>query len=554
MAAQAPENIASLIQSKAEEFGPKIALCTRGEEKECFTFSQLSEMSGSLSHHLATLGVEVDDRVAILSEARPRWAVAFFAALRVGAIACPLDSRLTLQELGAIVADARPKVLFVSSQTAKMGRKLQQSEHAIQHLINLDAIPEDGLPDPAGTEAERVQRLGDDPAVLTYTSGTMGIAKGVVTTYANLLFQIRGFRTVIKNDSRDACVSILPLSHLFELTVGLLGVLYGGGRICYAQSLLPHEILAAMQEQKVTCMITVPLFLKLLHNGIRKQVAKQSKWRQGVFATMQALAPAFPKPVRRILFRRIHKEFGGCLSYFICGGAPLEGEVLRFFERVGIPVYQGYGMAEASPVISTNAPGHNRLGSVGRPMPGSDVKIDQGEKGIGEILTRGPHVMKGYYQRPDLTQEIVDKEGWLHTGDVGYLDKDGYLIVQGRRKNLIVLGSGKNVHPEELEGLIFDHPDISEGCVLGATASQGITAGTEEVCAIVVPGKDVLERFSDEQDAIHGYMQGLIKENSQTLADWKRPTRIVVGLEELPKTSTRKIKRLEVHDWLLRQE
>jgi long-chain acyl-CoA synthetase len=206
-----------------------------------------------------------------------------------------------------------------------------------------------------------------DAAVLTYTSGKMGAPKGVVTTHANLLAQVREFRVVMRNDADDTCVSILPLSHLFELCAGFLGPLYGGGRICYVRSLLPEEILEAMREQRVSFMITVPLFLRLLCNGIRRELAKRPWAVRAIFGALFHVAALVPTAGRRVLFARIHQSFGGGLEHFVCGGAPLDLEVGRFFRRIGIPVYQGYGMAEASPVIATNAPGNDRQGSVGRP-------------------------------------------------------------------------------------------------------------------------------------------------------------------------------------------
>ena len=207
-----------------------------------------------------------------------------------------------------------------------------------------------------------------------------------------------------------------------------------------------------MQRQKVTCMIVVPLFLKLISKNIQSEVAKLPAWKRMLFRGLMTISPLLPEQFRRVAFNEIHTRFGGELKFFACGGAPLDVAQVRFFSRLGIRIFQGYGMAEASPVITTNAFGHNKPGSVGRPLPEVEISI-VGQAGHGEILTRGPHVMKGYFNRPDLTRQVIDHSGWLHTGDIGYIDEDGYLFVDGRMKNIIVLGSGKKVQPEELEAL-----------------------------------------------------------------------------------------------------
>lgn len=547
-----------LFQSLAERYGPRKALCHKveGRDEECFTYDDLAERSATFANHLIELGIEAEDRIAILCEPRPRWSVALFSILTARAIAVPLDTRSTLEELQAIVADAKPRMLLVSSQTAALGRQLQQACPEIEYLFSLEsADSNDGLRciDELSAEREHPGRVSDfdDPAILTYTSGTTGQPKGVVTTHGNLLFQIHAFRQTMGKHADDArVVSILPLNHLFELSVGLLGVLDGGGRICYVNSLMPHEILAAMREHQVTCMVTVPLFLKLLRNGILREVETKPHWQRRMFKALLQVAAVLPRHIRRRLFHRVHDQFGAHLDYFICGGAPLESEVQQFFERIGIAVYQGYGMAEASPVISTNTPEFNRPGSVGRALPGVELKIVDVEHGCGEILTRGAHVMQSYYRSRSLTRQAIDEEGWLHTGDLGFLDAQDYLHICGRKKNVIVLGSGKNVQPEELEDIIFAHPDIREGCVLGAPSTQGIATGSEEVCAVVVPSDELLSRYLDRKHEVVRHLHAIVQQNSRAFAPWKRPSRVVIDCTGLPRTSTRKVRRQAVSAWL----
>ena len=548
------ENISELIQSKARHFGPKLALCMRGgDPAERYTYRELDVASGKLAAAFVDMGLEPGDRVAMLCEPRPRWGVAFFAILRAGGVVLPLDTRSSVVELQPIIAEAKPKFLIVSAVQEKTAAELTRLYGDDMRVISVEAVGRNSsYPSMDFIESTHnypcVGRDANDAAVLTYTSGTMGVAKGVVTTYGNLLFQIRTFRTVMQNDAHCKSVSILPLSHLFELTAGFLGLLYGGGQVCYVNSLLPDEITGAMRDQQVTCMVTVPLFLKLIVSAIRKEVARQSLLKRSLFRVFSRIAPLFPVRLRRRLFRPIHRKFGGRLEYFVCGGAPLELDTLKFFENIGLPVYQGYGLAETSPVIATNGPTGNRAGSVGKPLPGIEVRISD-EDG-GEILTRGPHVMRGYFHKDELTADIIDADGWLHTGDLGQLDRDGYLFISGRKKNIIVLGSGKNVQPEELEATLFEHPDIQEGCVVGTVASKGLLKGSEEVCAVAVASDDAIRRCSKESEDINETLRHIIEQRALQLSPCKRPTRIVLRMDPLPRTSTRKVRRLDLQNWL----
>jgi len=462
-----------------------------------------------------------------------------------------MDTRQGISELGHILIDARPKFLLVCREQEKTAAELVRAYEGCMKVLSVE--PDSAEPSfqsmdvIAGTDIHPcVERSASDAAVLTYTSGTMGNAKGVVTSYGNLLYQIRTFRKVMLNDSHCATVPSLPLSHLFELTAGFLGMLYGGGRICYCNSLLPHEIVAAMKAQQVTCMITVPLFLKLFAAAIKKQIGKQAFWKRSLFNSLRRVSRVVPIALRRRMFGEIHRYFGGQLEYFVCGGAPLDHSTLSFFESIGVPVYQGYGLAETSPVIATNGPLGNRPGSVGKPLPGIEVKSAEN----GEILTRGPHVMRGYFRNEELTSSVIDSEGWLHTGDIGCLDDDGFLFISGRSKNVIVLGSGKKVQPEEVEAVLFEHPDIEEGCVIGAIAKEGLMKDCEEVCAIAVASDEAIRRCSKRGEDLCDTIQHVIEHQAATLAPGKRPTRIVLRAESLPRTSTRKIRRPNVRQWL----
>jgi long-chain acyl-CoA synthetase len=307
-----------------------------------------------------------------------------------------------------------------------------------------------------------------------------------------------------------------------------------------------------MQAQRVTAMAVVPLFLTLLQRGILRQLRQGPRLRRVAFDAAFALARALPwQPLRRRLFAGLHERFGGELRFFISGGAPLPAEVEQFFTTIGIEVYQGYGLTEASPIVSTNRPGANRRGSVGQPLPGVEVRCVAlpGDAGTFELQTRGPHVMQGYLGLPDATAEAIDPEGWLHTRDLGRVDADGFVFVSGRNDNLLVLGSGKKVSAEEVEQELALEPDFKEVAVFGRTAQQGPLRGTREVCAVVVPG-DTLVAGAGGGDVLQLRVAEAVRRRSVGLAAFKRPTRVVVHLDDFPKTTSRKVRRPQLAAWL----
>ena len=548
------EGISELVRANAKMFGPRPALCQHGGMRsEEYSYQALDEASGKLAAALIAQGVQPDDRVALLCDSRPRWGVAFFATLRAGAVVMPLDPRQSVDDLAANLDDGAPRVLLTGEAQERLVSELLERCRGTIKVFSLE--PDDANPSFPSVDSllatDRnsccIARDPGDAAVLTYTSGTTGSTKGVVTTHGNLLFQVRAFRQVMGNDADCTTVSILPLSHLFELTVGFLGVLYGGGCVCYCNSLLPVEIITAMQRHRVTCMAVVPLFLKLLETAIRNEIAKRGPVRRSACAALMKLSPFLPLAARRRLFSPVRSRFGGRLEYFISGGAPLDRGTLRFFRSIGLPVYQGYGLAEGSPVIATNVPRDDRPVSVGKPLPGVEVRISAED---GEILTRGPHIMRGYFRNAELSARMIDSDGWLHTGDLGRLDGDGYLYVTGRKKNTIVLGSGMKVQPEEVEDLLFEHPDIKEGCVIGLRAERGIFAGSEEVCAVAVASEGVIQRCAAAWPEIDDTIRRVIEQRSLRLTAFKRPTRIVLSRQALPRTTTRKVRRPVIQAWL----
>jgi long-chain acyl-CoA synthetase len=539
------------LETQARMAAPRPALDLHGNAGESLTYGQLWEQSRAWGDRLHAGGVARGAHVALLSESRPRWALALFAAWHAGAVVVPLDTRLEEGELAALLADASPVLIIASAPWLAAARRLATGLPMPCRVESIEAIEASAQADACApdNEADASART----ALLVYTSGTGGRPKGVRLSHANLAFQVQAGHAVFGNDDRTAAVSILPLNHIFELTVGLLAVLHGGGRVRYCASLLPDEIAAAMQAQRVTAMAVVPLFLALLKSGIERQVRNGPRARRAAFAVARVLSRVLPwRALRRRLFAGLHARFGGALQFFISGGAPLALDVERFFIELGIDVYQGYGLTETSPVISTNRPGANRRGSVGRPLPGIEVRCVPvpSDPPAMQIATRGPHVMQGYHGLPALTAAAIDADGWFHTGDLGRLDADGFLHVTGRADNLIVLGNGKKVSPEEVEQHLQGEPAFREVAVLGRVARHGPLRGTREVCAVVVPADTLVADRVPGAASLQQRVLDAVRRRSAGLAGFKRPTRVLVHLDELPKTTTRKVRRPQLAQWI----
>ena len=538
------QSVLDFMHSKSEKFADSVAMCIKdGASWRELTYGDLTSRSCKLASYLIESGVNHGDRIALLSESKPEWGVGFFGGVRSGAIVVPLDIKLTETELVNILSDCAPNTVLADTKHLAMIDAVKKKVTSIRNVYCLDAEGDPEHPSINTLEPKNLcegrDRTLEEVALIVYTSGTTGNPKGVQTTFGNIIFQVNRFNEIAGLCQTDKFLSILPLNHLLELTGGFLGVLTNGGTVCFSHSLFPQEIIKSMRELQITGMVSVPLFFKSLKGAIEREMKKKGIAPEGI----QAAAAA------------IKDQFGGHLRVFICGGAPLDVDVAKFFQALGVPVLQGYGLTETSPVISGNALTANCVGSVGKALPGVEVKIDTKAEGDteGEILTRGPHVMKGYYKRDDLTSEVIDKDGWFHTGDIGRVDEDGFLFITGRIKNLIVLGGGKKVFPEEVETAFSNSTLIKECCVCSRKSADGFKEGTEEVCAVVVAADSLLAEHKNDSEAVKQAIKKEIDDLGQHLAPYKRPTRIYIHEGDLPKTPTRKIKRPLVSEWLQAQ-
>lgn len=546
------ENVLTLLKNRTENYSDRVALGMKNQYgwKE-FTYSGVGLLSRKLAHYLINEAkVEKGDRIAILSESKPEFGACVFASILAGAITVPLDVKLTKYELKSILSDCLPSVMLVSRKNIEMAKLLKQEISSLQTILVMDEpyynIEEKSiyqLPDNYD-EKWRV-RSSKSTAFIIYTSGTTGMPKGVETTFNNMLTQLDDLKYALdkilpfKNVN---LLSILPMNHLFEMTVGFSTFLNFGCSLYYTPSLKPKDILSIMKEKRIQFMIVVPAFLKLLKSTIESELNNESKFEQLKFKIKFMIAKFIPSyRIKKFMFRKVHDKFGGKFTGCISGGAPLDVNVGKFFQTIGIRVFQGYGLTETSPVASINVDRHWDVASVGKPIKSFQAKVDSES---GELLLKGPSVMKGYHNQPELTAQVIDQDGWFHTGDIAEIKNGGHIYITGRIKNMIVLSGGKKVFPEEVEAVLEKSSLISEVCVFGLSRTFGSKDGTEEIATVVVPKKEIVDKYNDEE--LEKVMKAEVKQLSTHLTAYKRPVNVTISKEPLPKTATNKVKRKEV--------
>lgn len=533
------ETIGEIFENSVKNYPDKLAL-KKGLNQ--YTYQQLKDSVCKLKDYLKELGLEKNERFAVLGENRPEWAIAYLAILRAGLVCVPLDPMLSEGELLHILRESGARGVVCSENHLYKIEGIKNELRHFKWIIRMDKIhklnPDRQYPfEPINP---------DNLAILIFTSGTTGTAKAVMLSHKNILSNIESISRCIPVFTDDTMVSIIPLHHTFEATCGFLYPLYCGAAIYYPNSLKPKELLATFKEARVTCLIAVPLLFEKLLTGVQRKVASAALTTRIFFSTISGISSIFTF-LRRPLFTRIRKEMGlDNLRLCVSGGAAMPEKVIYGLELFGLPVLQGYGLTEASPVLSVNPMNKPKNQSVGIPIPNVEIKIaEPDEDGVGEIIARGPNIMQGYYNNKKATDEVL-KNGWLYTGDLGYFDAEGYLHITGRKKSLIVTQTGKNIYPEELEEQLLKSKWIKEVLVVPRIDPK---TKKEEVCALIFPDYEFLEQDSisknitlTENDVWKIY-QDEIKKVNEKLPAYKRITRFEIREEEFPKTTTQKIKR-----------
>ncbi len=468
-------------------------------------------------------------KIGLWGENRIEWAAVALGTWHAGGILVPLMHIATEHEVGAIILRAKLDALFISPKLEK------KAPNGVNNVWGLDFKIYGGQENPS-TLGDLLHQMpsqnvtyspsttAQDLAILIFTSGTTGEPKGVMLSHGNILTNILDTIEVVPVQWKDRLVSVLPLSHMFELLGGFLVVHTKGACISYPDSLKPEDVIKELKDHKATAMAAVPLFFEILDRTINEKIKSQSTIVQNVFGTLKKAVVLYP-PLGRVFFKKIHDAFGGSIKYFMSGGAKISPDIIESFRGLGIYVFQGYGLTETSPVISFTSFKNDKHGSVGRPVQSLQVRIDNPTSGEGEIVVKGPSVFTGYFENPAATAEVL-KNGWFHTGDIGHLDDEGFLFITGRKKDIIVTPNGKNIYPEEIEFYLKQSPRFQEVCVLGLDKGRGETVHAALVTKL------------SEKEA-----RAEIEKYTLELSDYKKIQSISLFREELPKTATKKVRK-----------
>ncbi|HSR51153.1 MAG TPA: AMP-binding protein [Acidobacteriota bacterium] len=536
-----------------------------GEEgREVFTTSQVAEGLRRVSRFLQCRGLEKGQAVGIIMENHPRWGVAYLGAQSAGAVVVPFDILHSSKTLAELIGHSECQFLITSAGLTQKLLEIQdrlpqslpvlvagQAEEAPPEWHRWDDLMEEELSEEIPMPL--VERDPDEPLSIMYTSGTTGDPKGVVLSQAAVYRNVNAVFEQIKVTEDDHILSVLPLYHALALMANFIMPLYVNARTTYLPVLEAQRILKAFREEGITIFVCVPQFFYLVHKRIFQEVERQGLLKRKLFRILLRLSHFCNQRLGfnagKMLFKRVRAPFGEKFNFFAVGGARFDTEVARSFRDLGFNILQAYGMTETSAVATvTDLDDPRAVGSVGQSLPHVEVRIeDPDADGIGQVLVGGGSLMQGYWKNPRATAETL-RDGWLHTGDLGYLDSHGRLNITGRKKDVIVLSSGKNIFPEELEHFYQEEiPLIKEMCILGLP-DETSDEGQEKLHAVVVP--DFEESKRQQIVNVADMVRYLLENASQKLPAYKRVRSFTIRRDPLPRTTTRKIKRFQVEEEL----
>lgn len=499
-----------------------------------------------------------DKRIAVISENRYEWGVVYLSVVAGTGIIVPLDKSLPDNEIESLIIRSGVEAIFYSNKYNDIMNKIKvEGNTKLKYFISMDIDKEkDGILSQAELirEGKELLNAGNEKflkaeidnekmSIMLFTSGTTAMSKAVMLSHKNICANLKDITSVIKLYPEDRFLSFLPLHHTFECTVGFLYPISIGGAIAFCDGI--RHIAENIKEYQITAMISVPILFEAMYKKVMKGIEKKGKLetvQKGIKISNALLKIGID--VRKKLFKEIHDTLGGKVRIFVSGGAALDPEAEKGFNDLGFTMYQGYGLTESSPVIAAEDDKYRRIGSIGKAFPSLDVKIDDpNEEGIGELLAKGPSIMLGYYDNEEATKETIDSEGWLHTGDLAKIDKNGYIFISGRKKFVIVLKNGKNIYPEELETLVNKIEGIKESFVYGKPEDDG----DYKICAKIVYDKDIVKEIykTEDEKELKEIIWQEIKKINKTMPAYKYIREISLTQKELIKTTTQKVKRFE---------
>lgn len=546
-------DIKDLINSSVELYGDRVAFFTKNKKSKKFeeiTYKQFKADIVALGTALIKIGLK-GKNIAVIGENRYEWATGYLAVLNGTGDIVPLDKELPEAELESLLTRANVSAIIYSDRKKEQIENIKKKLDFVKYYISMDGDGEydyDSLLKLGYDEIKNGNREFIDAkidnkkaSVILFTSGTTSKSKAVLLSHWNLAFDIMAGCKSISVSPEDRFFSVLPLHHTYECTAGFLVPLFRGASIAHCEGL--RYIASNMKEAKPTMMLAVPVLFESMYKKIWETIKKNGK--EGIVKFMLGVSDFllfFGIDIRKKAFKQIHDSFGGKLRIGIVGAAAMNKDVIKGYRRLGIHMIQGYGMTECSPLIALNRDNYYNDGAAGRRVPGIDLKIDQpNSEGVGEIMVKGDNVMLGYYNDEEETKKAL-VDGWLHTGDLGYFDKDGFLFITGRMKSVLITKNGKNIYPEEVESILNQSKLIKESMIYQADNKEG---DDTFIAAIIVPDFEAIKEMYGEltEDEMKDKIWEEVKIANTKLVSYKHVKQIKLRKEEFEKTTTMKIKR-----------
>lgn len=544
-----------LLQS-AEKYNNKLALEDLNETPvQKVTYSELLDNVLRFSAALKNLGIKERTHIAVIGENRVQWGITYLTAMASNLVIVPIDKNLTTNEILNILHESDSELIVFSDSFTDTFREGQHSLKKLKHYINMDAKEESNgflsmkrlIDNNQPMDSNELPQIDpDNLAEIIFTSGSLGRAKGVMLSQKNLVSNLMDMTSMLFMYPEDRFLSVLPIHHTYECTCGFLCPLYSGSSVHYARSL--KTIVDDIQNVKATMLLGVPLLYNKMYKRITKKI-EDDKVKSKVVPPLLKITNAAQKVglsgLKKKIFKELHHTFGGNVRIFIAGGAAPDPEVAKGLREFGFNFIQGYGLTETAPILTLNRLDKFKDDAAGIPLPSVELKINNPNKeGYGEVYAKGPNVMLGYYKNEKLSEETFEGE-WFKTGDLGYIDKDGFLHISGRKKNVIIANNGKNIFPEEIEDILNRNPFILESIIFGEEDEKH-----DEIIAaqIVVDGEALIEYSETENKQITDVLikelvDKAIKEANKELASYKRIKKFYIREKEFEKTTTQKIKR-----------
>ncbi len=551
-------NLKELVESNAKNYGDRPLYYFKDKKDVVsFSYNQMKNSVDSLGTAFNTLGI-MGCNIAVIGDTNPYYMVTYFAAANGGGAIIPLDKELDNETISGFLKIANAVALVYTESFNSRIQEIENLSPNIKYFIPI--IPDESfIPNEKYISVSSLIEKGQKSieegnrsfidfnpdrealAALIFTSGTTGTSKCVMLSHKNLITATYASAESMSHlDQNSTFVSVLPMNHSYEVTTEHLALSQIGCCTYLNDSI--KNALRSFNYFKPSSLILVPLFVETIYKRIWKEIDKKGMRRKAKMGmVISNFLLKFGIDVRKKLFKDVHNALGGNLKYIICGGAPLSKDLIREFSTFGITILEGYGITECSPLVSVNRNGKQKLGSVGTPVYGCTVKIDKDEnEKTGEILVKGDNVMMGYLNNPDATKEVFTEDGWFRTGDIGYMDKDGYIFITGRKKNVIILSNGKNIFPEELEEYLYKNEIIGETVVIGRKNDSGEIV----ITAVIYPNAELSEGKTKED--IAKMVKDAVDTTNKHLPTFKHIQCMEIRDTEFEKTTTRKIKRFLV--------